>query len=345
MLAGRSSRSGSNLRAGIAGAAILGALALLAVVGSTIQVAPTPEPSPTATSSTPPSAVGVPDIASIQAGPHLIFQSVIRDDDYAHVSLVPLLSPMGPRVATGLVCERVHYAGGEGLCLAGEHGTESRYFAIPFGSDFASGEPIPLAGSPTFATVSSDGRYGAASVLTTQPTELDPEGATQTVIVDMRAGTVVADLDDFTLIRDGATFAAQDRDLWGVTFGADSDRFYATLRTAGNTYLVEGSVQGRRLEVIHLNASAPALSPDGRRVAYAKLVSNIGPTYRFQVLDLATMIETPLAELTSIDDQMEWLDGENLLYGLAADTWVVPADGTGTPSLFLPDGLSASVVP
>ena len=88
----------------------------------------------------------------------------------------------------------------------------------------------------------------------------------------------------------------------------------------------------------------PRCRPDGTRVAYAKLVSNIGPTFRFHVLDLATMIETPLAETTSIDDQMEWLDDQHLLYGLAADTWVVPADGTGTPSLFLPNGLSASVV-
>ena len=30
--------------------------------------------------------------------------------DYAHVSLVPLDAPTGPRVSTGLVCERVHFA-------------------------------------------------------------------------------------------------------------------------------------------------------------------------------------------------------------------------------------------
>jgi len=91
--------------------------------------------------------------------------------------------------------------------------------------------------------------------------------------------------------------------------------------------------------------SAPTVSPDGTRLAYAKLVSNIGPTFRFHVLDLSTMTETPLAEATSVDDQMEWLDDERLLYGLATDTWVVPSDGSGEPSVFLPDGLSPSVVP
>ena len=284
------------------------------------------------------------DLASIQAGPHLVFQNVIRDADYAHVSLIAL-APLGPRVPTALVCERVHYAGGQGLCLAGEHGAESRYFAVTFGKDFIPIQRVELAGAPIYTKVSGNGLYGAASVLVAQPTDVNPEAPTETVILDLRSGVVVAELDDFAVTRDGATFEATDRDLWGVTFSSDGDRFYATLRTAGNTYLVEGSIRGRRLAVIHPNVSAPALSPDGTRVAYAKLISNIGPTLRYHVLDLATLVETPLAETTSIDDQMEWLDDQRILYGLAADTWVVPADGTGSPALFLPDGLSASVVP
>lgn len=340
----------SGLRAGIAGAAILGALALLAVVAASLQGGQPPAPSSGA-ASVPPSSVapasipaGNLSVASIQAGPHVVFQSVLRDGNYAHVSLVPLDAPKGPRIGTGLVCERVYMTDGTGLCLAGEHGAQSRYFAVPFGDNFAPGEPIPLAGSPTFAQVSSDGRYGAASVLTRQVTEAVPQAQTQAIIIDLRAGTVVGDLEDFAITRDGNVFDAPDKDLWGVTFAADSDRFYATLRTAGNAYLVEGSVTGRSLAVLHPNVSAPALSPDGTRVAYAKLISNIGPTFRFHVLDLATGTETPLAEATSIDDQMEWLDDDQLLYGLATDTWIVPSDGSGTPAIFLPEGLSASVV-
>jgi len=334
------------------GAIILGALATLALVGAELQGAPAPEPSTAVTIATPPTSVasppaasGVMDLAAIQAGPHVVFQNVIRDSDYAHVSVVPLQAPAGPRLATGLICERVHVAGGQGLCLAGEHEAESRYFAIPFGEDFAPRERIPLSGAPIFVRVSPDGRYGAASVQTTPSSEEEPEAPTQTLLIDIRESTVVGDIEDFAIDRDGAPFDAPDRDLWGVTFGADSDRFYATLRTAGNLYLVEGSIQGRRLDVLHPNVSAPAVSPDGTRVAYAKLVSNIGPIFRFHVLDLATMTETPLAEPTSIDEQMEWLDDERLLYGLATDTWVVPSDGGGEPVVFLPDGLSPSVVP
>ena len=334
------------------GAVILGAMAVLAVVGIGLQDAPAGPSSSAGPIATPspvlpsePTLGGVMDLASIQARPHVVFQSVIRDADYAHVSVVPVDAPAGSRFASDLICERVHMAGGQGLCLAGEHEAESRYYAIPFGEDFVPRQRIPLAGPPIFVRVSPDGRYGAASVLTEPPTEEDPQAPTQTLLIDIAGSTVVGDIEDFAIDRDGAPFDAPDRDLWGVAFGADSDRFYATLRTAGNLYLVEGSVQGRRMEVLHPNVSAPAVSPDGTRLAYAKLVSNIGPTFRFHVLDVSTMTEMPLAEATSIDDQMEWLDDERLLYGLATDTWVVPSDGSGEPSVFLPDGLSPSVVP
>ena len=39
----------------------------------------------------------------------------------------------------------------------------------------------------------------------------------------------------------------------------------------------------------------------------------------------------PLAETRSIDDQIEWLDDDHLIYGDKERTWVVNADGTGQP--------------
>ena len=73
-------------------------------------------------------------------------------------------------------------------------------------------------------------------------------------------------------------------------------------------------------------------------------MSNIAPTFRFYVLDLATGTETQLTETHSIDDQMEWLDDTHLLYGLSTDVWVVPADGTGVPEMYLEGALSPAVV-
>ena len=55
----------------------------------------------------------------------------------------------------------------------------------------------------------------------------------------------------------------------------------------------------------------------------------------------------------SVDDQIEWLDDHHVLYalserGVAAGLpaiWMAPADGTGSPTLFVRDAESPSVVP
>ena len=132
------------------------------------------------------------EIDEIRLGPHLVFQNVLRDEDYAEVSIARLVSSADRRVSTGLVCERVHFAGGQGICLAGEHGAASSYFAIPFGADFATRDPIALAGSPNLARVSADGRYGAASVITTQASEVT-DAVNGAVLIDMTSGTIIAE--------------------------------------------------------------------------------------------------------------------------------------------------------
>jgi uncharacterized repeat protein (TIGR01451 family) len=62
------------------------------------------------------------------------------------------------------------------------------------------------------------------------------------------------------------------------------------------------------------------------------------------VLDLATMRETALAEPRSIDDQIEWLDNRQVLYGDGGAIWVADADGTGAPRKFLSQATSPSVL-
>jgi hypothetical protein len=62
------------------------------------------------------------------------------------------------------------------------------------------------------------------------------------------------------------------------------------------------------------------------------------------VLELASGRETQLAEARNVDDQVEWLDGRRILYGLEGDLWVVQADGRGRPRLYRRDALSPAVV-
>jgi len=283
-------------------------------------------------------------VASIQRAPHLVFQNVVRNEDYAETSLVPLDSPGGMRVATCLVCERVHFAAGHGVCLAAEHGAESSYFAQVFGADFAPTTRIGLDGAPTFARVSPDGRMAAVSFQTSPPTELMPIAPSQTWLLDTTSGQVLADLAKFALVRDGVAVAAPDADYLGVTFKRDGDGFYVSVRFGGNIYLAEGSISAQRLNVLRDRVSAPSLSPDESRLAFASLVSSVGPTWRFHLLDLATGVDRELPETRSIDDQMEWMGGDQLLYGLSTDIWSVGADGASAPLPFLFGGLSPAVV-
>jgi hypothetical protein len=282
-------------------------------------------------------------IATIQHGQHLVFQNVIRNEDYAETSLLPLDSPGAMRVTTGLVCERVHFAAGSGVCLAAQHDVESSYRAIVFDAAFAPRGEIELPGAPTLARVSPDGRLAAASFQTSPPTAEMPFPPTETWLLDTATAEVVADLADFSVLRDGTPVVATEMDSWGVTFASDGEHFYVTVRFDGNIHLAHGSVSGERLNVLQSGVSAPSLSPDQRRIAFARLISNIGPIWRFHVLDLENGSQTALSEATSIDDQMEWMNNDYLLYGLATDIWTVPANGGGTPIPFLFGGLSPAV--
>jgi hypothetical protein len=117
---------------------------------------------------------------------------------------------------------------------------------------------------------------------------------------------------------------------------------------------VTGDVDARTVEVIEDNVECPSLSPDGRRVAFKHRDGGLtGPvTWRLWVLELGTRRRHPLAEPRSVDDQVQWLDDQHVLYALPAaadraaimDEWVVPADGGGEPRLFLPQAYSAAVV-
>jgi hypothetical protein len=282
------------------------------------------------------------DPVDLSRGPRVVFQHVARDADYATIAVASLARPSA-RSSTGLVCERVYFAAGRGLCLVPEQSPfYTRYRAKIFGPDFVPRGEIDLAGIPSRARVSSDGRYGATTVFVTGHSYREPgQFSTHTTLIDMRRAKVIADLETFSVLRSGKRFRRADFNFWGVTFARDGNRFYATLATGGKTFLVEGDVGARSARILHENVECPSLSPDGTRVAYKKRSGN---GWRLHVLDLDTMAETTLAEPRTVDDQVEWLDDRRVLYGLGGSVWVVPADGSGRASIFLRDALSPAVV-
>ena len=305
------------------------------------------------------SRAGVPTVAGQasaalvpSAGPTLLFSNLAPGtNDRNRAAVVPIASPEGPRGLTRLACQRIYFAAGRGLCLGAGGGTATldddviATHAYVFRADFQITHDVSLGGFPSRVRISPDGHYGATTVFVSGHSYADAGFSTETTLINLETGAKLGNLEQFTLSREGKRFQAIDFNFWGVTFAAGGDRFYATLGTGGRTYLVAGSVGARQMQTVRENVECPSLSPDGKRLAFKKRVGGLlRPVWRFHVLDLPTMTETPLPELRSIDDQIEWLDDRQVLYGDGRTVWLASADGTGHPRKFVSQASSPTVL-
>jgi hypothetical protein len=296
-------------------------------------------------------------LSSPPTGGRVLFRRTALGEGYGKVASAPVEAPTGPIYPTTLECDRVYFAEDRGICLMSDRGVITTYRGIIFDDHFESLSTFDLSGIPSRARISPDGKYAAMTVFVTGHGYDGGGFSTRTTIVDTSTGSILLDLEDLAVRRDGAPFKAVDFNFWGVTFARDSRRFYATLGTAGQTYLIEGDLTDREAHVVYEGLECPSLSPDNTRIAFKKQIGTNGLSFwQLRVLDLATLTETPLAgETKNVDDQAEWLDDEHVLYGLPDSTdagastastsvWVMSADGTGAPRLFIPHAASPAIV-
>ena len=286
-------------------------------------------------------AASAPAPAASGARASLLFRSTALGESYGRVTRAWLDDPDGAREVTPLTCDRVYFAAGSGVCLTADRGALTVYRAQLFDAHFAPRKTIALAGPPSRARVSPDGRKAAFTVF------ISGQGyaatfTTRTSIVDAISGdSIVDDLEAWPVTRDGAAFKAIDFNFWGVTFARDGKRFYATLGTGGRTYLVQGDFANHQMRVVADDVECPSLSPDGRRIGFKRRDTS-APGGRFlwhvAVLDLASnQVRVLAGESRSVDDQVEWNGNDELLYAMPLDSqqssteqdvWAIAADGS-----------------
>jgi len=304
----------------------------------------------------------LPDASSARPGaterPYALFRRTALGPEYGRVSMAYLDDPQGHRFVTPLQCDRIHYAAGHGMCLEARRGVSTSYLAHVFDARLTIISSLPLAGPPSRTRISPDGRLAAFTVFTSGHSYSTTDFSTRTSLVDAASGhMLVDDLEKFEVLRDGTRFRAFDFNFWGVTFARDSNRFFATLGSGGMTYLVEGDIARRTMRVVHQNVECPSLSPDGRHVAFKRRVAEGGLgrfVWRLFVLDLASGNAAALAaETHNIDDQVEWLDDNHIVYALpdesasgsgSSNLWVVPIAGSAPRRLLVPSAFSPAIV-
>ncbi len=349
-------------RSGVAGRRVvaMGAAALTALGAAPIAAAWANQPPalpaatvPAATTASSEPATDAADIVRITSAPHILYRTSRMDATYGRLAVTALDAPGREVVASSLACDRVSFGGGVGVCLHADRGVRTTLEAVLVDNALRQTKSIPLQGEPSRTRVSRDGRYGAFTVfLAGTPHGYTMTGfSTATVLLNMREGALIGNLEEFGALRNGRPFKAPDFNFWGVTFAPDSDTFYATLQTGGVIFLVRGSVAQRTLTVLRQGVECPSLSPDGKRIAYKQRVSASPVQWRLRVLDAATLNDHAIeGETRSVDDQLEWLDTSHVLYAIqrpgqpARDVWIASIDGAEPARVFLREAESPIVV-
>jgi len=283
--------------------------------------------------------------------PRIFFRHNAVDSNYGRVGVLGFQKGATPEFAGSLQCEVLYVAGGKGICLTADRGVLTTYAAELFDAyTFEKTATIPLHGAPSRCRVSRDGHLAAATVFVTGHAYTSLNFSTQTLLINTKTAGVT-DIESFSVMRDGAAFHDTDFNFWGVTFTPGGDQFYCTLSSKGKHYLVKADIASRKATVIQENVECPSLSPDDMRIAYKKRFQSGGRIqWQLHILDLASGRETPLDEKRSVDDQLEWLDNERLLYALpvsdssaSSNVWVASANGSRVPEVFLTNAYSPAV--
>ncbi|MGI9605822.1 MAG: hypothetical protein ACR2P0_06750 [Acidimicrobiales bacterium] len=274
------------------------------------------------------------------------FVNRIPGDDYGKAAWIDL---DGERHQTGLVCERLDLKPNRGLCLSNGRGLGAGEGLITDGALVPS-RSFGLS-KPSRAAVSPDGSIVAFTGFTLGHSYAEPgQFSTLSQVISIER-LIAANLETaFSTFVDGEPLVLAELNFWGITF-VDNDRFYATVGTPDGTSIAEGRISNARIDVRFENATCPEVSPDGSTIV-AKEVRD-GHNQMIAV-DAETGDRRDLGETRSVEDQVEFLDDDTVVYGMpnneegtsgqpAWDIWALDLAPGSTPRLLVPFADSPAV--
>ena len=299
-----------------------------------------------------PSEVVTTDRWSTQ-GERIVFRNTAPGEGYGHVASVPLADPGGARAVGDLACDRLDATSEALSCLRSVRGIVPTYTATVYTGDGHALLEWPLAGIPSRTRLSPGGSLIATTSFVAGHSYATVGFSTDTSLRTI-GGEDLGNIEEWTLLVDGEPAAPVDRNYWGVTF-IDETTFYATVgfSASGVTHLVRGDIAARTLTTLAANVECPSLSPDGSRIAFKRVTAGSGANVHWTpaVYDIATGRIDLLPETRGIDDQIEWLDDDVILYGMPregaagdTDVWALAADGADEPTLLIEHAWSPSVI-
>ena len=291
-------------------------------------------------------------VTAVLDEPRIVFRHTGLDSEYGVVAMVPLDDPDGARAFTDVSCDRVAARPSGASCLVSDTGITTTYEVDELDAGWNQVDSSGLPGIPSRTRLSPDGSLVATTVFVAGHSYMSTGFSTATEVHEFGGGERWGNLERFQLVIEGRRVDPLDRNVWGVTF-VDDRTFYATVGTGGRTWLVEGDLDERTLTSVSPDAECPSLSPDGSRVAFKVDVDpGRAVVWQIAVQDLDTGERTLLEDgPRGLDDQVEWLDDDTLLYGMprtdepgVTDVWSVDAAAQAEPELLIEQAWSPTVV-
>lgn len=291
-------------------------------------------------------------IAEVTDGPRIVFRHTGTDNEYGVVAVVPLDDPAGPRAFTGVSCDRVAARPDGASCLLTDPGIAATYEGVELDADWQEVATHDLPGLPSRTRLSPDGTLVATTVFVAGHSYMSTGFSTATEVHEFGEGERWGNLEKFQLVVDGREVNPLDRNVWG---SPSSTTRRSTPRS--RPVVVRGWSRA---------TSRGARSPRCRPTPSARRCLPTGaasPSRSTSTPDAASCGRSPSRTLTTgdrtllqsgprgLDDQVEWLDDDTLIYGLpradepgVTDTWAVDTTAEATPRLLIEQAWSATVV-